>query len=189
MSEEQLEQIMKYEPLEKIDQKRIDSFPSYARFYIQGEVNQFLRENQTIKVSKDVTSLQRQYDFAKERLIQQLGRIPTQKELSYVLEVDIEKIEEIEQSKIQMLSLDYQKEDTETPYYNYIQQEEIAFQAEFQDLHQAIQDLPSPEKEIILAQFFEGKTQMEVAEDLGMSQVQVYRKKAHGLQSIKQKVL
>ncbi len=171
-----------------LDLDRKDSFSSYAKLYIQGEVNQFLRENQTIKVSKEMIAMQRQYNLAKEKLTQKFGRVPTTEEISFVLEIEESKVKEIEQSKFQTYSLDYQQEDSNICYYDFLQQEETAYQAEFQDLHQAIENLPSPDKEIILAQYFEGKTQTEIAKTLGISQVQVSRKKEHGLQYIKQKV-
>ena len=217
MSDQQLQFVLQYEPLvykviqkyqgygdfedlhqagmlgllkavEHLDEERLESFSSYAKFYIQGEVNQFLRENKAIKLSKEVISLTRQYDLAKERLAQQFGRCPSREEIAFVLEIEPQKVQEIEQAKIQTLSLDYQREDMDLSYYNFIKQEEVAYQAEFQDLHQAIENLPSPDKEIILAQFFEEKTQMEIAQELGISQVQVSRKKERGLQYIKQKV-
>lgn len=171
-----------------LDPSRIDEFASYARFYIQGEINQFLRENNPIKLSKEALSEQRKYDMAKEKLTQKFGRNPTIEEIAFVLETDVKKVEEIEQSRIQIRSLDYQQEEDAPSLYHYIKQEETAYQAEFQDLYRAIASLPSPDKEIIIAQFFEDKTQTEIAEELGMSQVQVYRKKEHGLQMIKQKV-
>ncbi len=171
-----------------LDPTKIDVFKSYARFYIQGEINQFLRENNSIKVSKEMIALQKKYDLAKERLIQQLGRSPTTQEIAFVLDSDVQKIEEIEKSRIQIRSLDYQQEEDSPSLYCYLKQEENAYQAEFQDLHNAINTLPSPDREIIIAQFFEGRTQSEIAEAFGMSQVQVHRKKEHGLQLIKQKV-
>lgn len=171
-----------------VDLNRMDTFIPYATYYIQGEVNQFLRENKVIKLSKDTVSLQRKYDMVKERLTQQFGRNPSREELAFVLEEDISKIQEIERSKIETLSLDYQQETDSSPLYNYIQQEEMAYRPEFMDLHQAIEELPSPDREIIIAQFFQDKTQNEIAECFGMSQVQVHRKKEQGLQKIKQKV-
>ncbi len=174
--------------VQHLDPQKMEQFRFYARFYIQGEINQFLRENNPIRQSKEQIALQRKYALLKEDLTQQLGRIPTLEEIAQVLETSPQEVMKIEQSKIQMRSLDYQQEEDDTNLYSYLKQEEKAYRADFQDLYQAIDTLPSPDKEIIIAQFFQDYTQQEIADELGMSQVQVYRKKEHGLQMIKQKV-
>ena len=174
--------------VQHVDYDKLEQFRFYARYYIQGEINQFLRENNMIKQSKEQIALRRRYNSIKESLTQQIGRCPTLDEMALSLEISKEDVEKIEQSNIEVRSLDYQQEDEDNNLYSYIKHEEKAYRDDYQDLYQAIDTLPSPDKEIIIAQFFQDYTQQEIANELGLSQVQVYRKKEHGLQLIKQKV-
>ena len=68
-------------------------FSSYAYYYILGEVTKFVRENRSVKVSKDMIKLNNSIERGRDIMRQRLGREPTDTEVSLFLEVDEEKME------------------------------------------------------------------------------------------------
>ena len=154
-------------------------FSSYAYFYIDGEIKEYIRTNNSIKYSKEFISLKQSYEKAKSLLSQKLEREPTMIELSQFLEIPIEKITEIEASKQSIESLDNNEE--ETSLYSYIGFNEDGYKEENIDLKTAIENLKEPDKTIIISRYLEGLTQSETSNLLGISQVQVSRKEKDAL--------
>ena len=82
-------------------------FSSYAYYYILGEVTKYIRENKSIRVSKDVLKLKSLIDKTKSLMMQRLGREPTISEISLYLEIDEEKVSDVLCSVCDVKSLDY----------------------------------------------------------------------------------
>ena len=82
-------------------------FSSYAYYYILGEVTKFVRENRSVKVSKDVIKLNSSIEKCRDIMRQKLGREPTDTEVSLFLEIDEEKVSEVRNSMQEVKSLDF----------------------------------------------------------------------------------
>ena len=164
--------------LKKYDSKRGVSFSTYAYKYILGEINKYVRENHNIRLSKEIVRLKRTIEKAKELMRQKLYREPTTLELSLFLEIDEEKIEEIE--TINQISEDIDEVE------NKIKVNDINTNADIIDLKNELSKLNDEEKQIIYDRFYKDMTQSETGEDLGISQAQVYRKENKILQKLKE---
>ncbi len=161
-------------------------FSTYAYYYVLGEVKKYIRESNSLKVSKDLIKLNDSIVKAKEVMQQRLGREPSVLELSLFLEVDEVKIQEALEACERIKSLDYQEENTDM--YNIVSFEEKSLLPEIMDLKEELINLPGLEKKIILARYFSELTQSETSRELGISQVQVSRKESKILKKLKNRL-
>lgn len=159
-------------------------FSTYAYYYILGEINTYIKASNPVKISQDLLRLKGSLIHAKEVMTQRLRREPTIEELSVFLEVPMDKIEEAMIATSAVESLDYTYDD-ENDLYNSFGQQETQMTEDFLDLKNAVQNLPKEEQALIVARYYEGLTQQETSETLGMSQVQVSRKESKILQKLK----
>ena len=160
-------------------------FSTYAYYYILGEVNKYIRESRTIKISKDVIKLNRSIEKTRDVMRQKLGREPTTLELSLFLEIDEDKIIMAEQASESIKSLDYCYDDEDINLYNSIKVEDNDTNPIIMDLKSAINDLNEEEKNLIKSRYFYDLTQSEIGKMNGMSQVQVSRKETKVLQKLR----
>ena len=160
-------------------------FSTYAYYYILGEIKNYISTNNPMKVSRDLLRLHQSIEHSKEVMSQRLKREPTTEELSVFLEVPVEKIEEAYLATRQVESLDYAYDEEGDNLYNSFGQKEQQMTEEVLDLKNAIQALPLEEQQLIVARYYEGMTQQETSETLGISQVQVSRKETKILQKLK----
>ena len=161
-------------------------FSTYAYYYILGEVNSYIRESSSLKVSKDLLKLSKSIIKAREVMQQRLQREPTNLEIALFLEIDEEKVNEALEATEVVKSLDYQDENIEL--YNSIKVEDNSLNPDILDLKEALKDLSFEERNLILARYYEELTQVETSKELGISQVQVSRKEAKVLQKLKEKL-
>jgi len=168
--------------------KAIDNFDTtldiqlstYGVPMIIGEIRRYLRDNNMVRVSRSVRDLAYKVLQAKEKLIGQTGKEPTIDQIAKELEVEREDI---------VLSLDAIQDpiSLQEPVYNdgsdsiYIidqvkdKKNTDEFWAENITIAEAMKKLSEKERMIINKRFFMGRTQMEVAEEIGISQAQVSR--------------
>ena len=155
-------------------------FSTYGVPMIAGEVRRYLRDNSAIRVSRSIRDVAYRVLQCKESLLLQLGREPTLDEISTALSLPVEDISEALDAVCAPVSL-YdpvyadgsdpltvmdQVRDTRNTDENWM--EHITLQNAFRSL--------SPrEKQILSLRFYDGKTQMEVARIVGISQAQVSR--------------
>ncbi len=159
-------------------------FSTYAYYYILGEITTYISNSNSLKISRDLLRLKNSLTKAKDVMTQRLKREPTTDELSVFLDVPEEKIEEALLATTQVESLDYVY-DEKNPLYNSFGIEEENMTEDILDLKQAISSLPPQERKLIIARYYEGLTQQETSETLGISQVQVSRKETKILQKLK----
>ena len=169
----------------KYDNSYDTKFSTYAYYYIIGEITKYIRENKTIKISKDLIRLNKNIQRLKETMSQKLGRMPTNTELSLFLEVDEKKIEEAEIATNEIKSLDYTYEDENNDLYNYIKTEDKQTKENILDLRKELYKLGREERGLIIARYFEEMTQLETSKELGLSQVQVSRQESKILKKLK----
>lgn len=162
-------------------------FSTYAWFYIKGEVLKYIRENKTMKVSKDYINLNKLINKTKEYLQQKYMREVSINELAEFLEMPIEKINKVILSCQNVKSMDYEysEEGKELNMYDSVGYVEKNYNEDIMDLKEELSNLSDEEKALINLRYYEEMTQQETAKTLGMSQVQVSRKENKILQKIK----
>ncbi|KIL44255.1 RNA polymerase sporulation sigma factor SigF [Jeotgalibacillus soli] len=174
--------------VDKFDLSYSVKFSTYAVPMIIGEIQRFLRDDGAVKVSRSVKELAVKVRRSKEKLANSLGRLPTISEIANDLEVSIDDI---------VLSQEASRAPTsihETVYENegdpITLLDQMASNEEEQWFHQlslkeALLTLEKRDRVIIFLRYYKDFTQSEVAERLGISQVQVSRIEKRVLQSIR----
>ena len=166
-------------------------FSTYACPMIIGEVRRYLRDNNSIRVSRSLRDIAYKAIYAKESLTKQLNREPTIEEVAEQIEMKKEEViraldaiaspmslnEPVYQEGGDTLYLMDQVRDKKSGEENWI--EDIA-------LKEAMKRLSRRENEIIRLRFFEGRTQTEVADEISISQAQVSRLEKTALKNMKQ---
>ena len=159
-------------------------FSSYAYYYILGEVTKFVRENRSVKVSKDFIKLNSSIEKCRDVMRQKLGREPTDTEVSLFLEIDEEKVSEVRNSMQEVKSLDFCYEE-DISLYNSVMCFDDETSADVLDLRSEISRLSEEEKALIDVRYYQEMTQSEASKKLGISQVQVSRKEVKILEKLR----
>lgn len=167
-------------------------FSTYGVPMIIGEVRRFLRDNNSVRVSRSMRDTAYKAIQCKERLTAKNGREPTVEEISEQLEIKREEIVIALEAIVEPVSL-YEPVFSDGGDTIYIMDqvgdggsdgdwlEEIA-------IKQAIKNLSDREKRILSMRFLNGKTQMQVAGEIGISQAQVSRLEKGALDKIKREI-
>ena len=163
-------------------------FSTYAYTYVFGEVNKYIRENNNIKIGKDAIRLKKSIEKAKDIMRQKLFREPTTLEVSLFLDMPLEKVLEIESIKQETKSLDYIGEEDSNNLYNTVSFENKEMNPEILDLKTELENLDNDEKKLIYSRYYLDMTQQETSKEMGMSQVQVYRKEAKIFKKLKSRL-
>lgn len=165
-------------------------FSTYAVPMIIGEIRRFLRDNNTIRVSRSLKDTAYKAIYAKENLIKQNMKEPTINEISQEIGISKEDIVYALDAIQNPMSL-YEPIFTDGGDALYVM-DQISDKknkeenwVEHLSLSEAMKRLGDREHEIISLRFFEGKTQMEVAEMIGISQAQVSRLEKNALKTMK----
>ena len=165
-------------------------FSTYAVPMIIGEIRRFLRDNNTIRVSRSLKDTAYKAIYAKENLLRQNMKEPTINEISEEIGISGEDIVYALDAIQNPMSL-YEPIFTDGGDTLYVM-DQISDKknkeenwVEHLSLSEAMKKLGEREHEIISLLFFEGKTQMEVAEMIGISQAQVSRLEKNALRTMK----
>lgn len=164
-------------------------FSTYGVPMIIGELRRFLRDNNSVRVSRSMRDIAYKAMQVKEQMTAQNNREPTVEEIAKVLDVPKENIVLALEAIVEPVSL-YEpvfSDGNDTIYVmdqvgdnndekNWL--EELAFK-------DAMANLSQREKNVLALRFFKGKTQMEVAQEIGISQAQVSRIEKGALSKIK----
>ncbi len=155
-------------------------FSTYGVPMIAGEVRRYLRDNSAIRVSRSIRDIAYRVLQTKEAMQLRLGREPTLEEISRELDLPQEEISQALDAVCAPVSLyDPVYTDGGDPLTVMDQVRDCKNTEEgWMDhitLRIAFQALQPREKEILTLRFYDGKTQMEVATHLGISQAQVSR--------------
>ena len=168
-------------------------FSTYAVPMIIGEVRRYLRDNNTIRVSRSVRDLAYRALQARERLAKTMASEPTLAQIAAELGEKEENIAQAIEAIVEPVSL-YE------PVYNdggdsiYIMDQisdaGASDEAWLENiaLKEAMKRLSDREKQIIHLRFFNGKTQMEIADEIGISQAQVSRLEKGALERIRKQM-
>ena len=148
---------------------------------IIGEIRRYLRDNNSIRVSRSIRDLAYKVLQIKERIIKEHNREPNIEEISKELGVEKEEISfclDAIQDPVSLQEPIYNKDGVDNLYVmDQIRDNKNIDERWVEDLTiaQAMTKLNKREKEIITRRFFDGRTQMEVAQEIGISQAQVSR--------------
>jgi RNA polymerase sigma-B factor len=165
--------------IDGFDVRREVRFTSYAVPTIAGELKRHFRDRGwMMRVPRDVQELHARLAPARERLRAKLGRQPTAQELAVALGVPESRVDEALRAgdAYRTLSLDEPQRDGGGAFEviggaddNYERAEARAM------LAGGLRRLPDREREIMRLRFYEGRTQREIADELGLSQMHVSR--------------
>ncbi len=150
-------------------------FSSYAYFYITGEIKKYLRESNTLKVSKDSIKLNEVIEKTTSYLCQKLQREPSTKEIAMFLEIDEKTIVDAINSKVLVESLD-ELDFNDNNLYNKISSVDNNYDSDILDLKIALENLSPEEFSIINERYVNERSQMETSKLLNMTQSMISRK-------------
>ena len=166
-------------------------FSTYAVPMIIGEIRRFIRDNNSIRVSRSLRDTAYKAIYAKENYVKVNQKEPTVQEIAEEIGIAKEEI-------VYALDAIQMPVSLNEPVYNdngdamYVM-DQISDKRNKEDrwveklsLQAAMDRLGKREKYIIRLRFFEGKTQMEVAEEIGISQAQVSRLEKNALRAMRQ---
>lgn len=177
--------------VDKFDLSYDVKFSTYAVPMIIGEIQRFLRDDGTLKVSRSLKEQANKVRKTKDELSKTLGRLPTIKEIADELEITPEDVVLAQEANKPPASIhetvfendgdpitlmDQIADDSEEAWFDKI------------TLNEAINRLNKRERLIVYLRFFKDQTQSEVAERLGISQVQVSRLEKKIIQKIRQEL-
>lgn len=167
-------------------------FSTYGVPMIIGEIRRYLRDNNSVRVSRSMRDTAYRAMQIKEQLTNKHNREPSVEEIAKIMEVPKEQVVLALEAIVEPVSL-YEPVFSDGSDTIYVMDqigdnnddrtwlEEIA-------IKEAIKNLSKREKKILSMRFFRGKTQMEVANEIGISQAQVSRIEKGALSSIKKSI-
>ena len=164
-------------------------FSTYAVPMIIGEIRRYLRDNNPIRVSRSMRDIAYRAMQVKEQFSNENGREPTVEQIAERLGLQREEVVMALESIVEPMSL-YEPVYSDGGDTIFVLDQvgdknddrnwlgEIAFK-------ESIKNLSEREKKILSLRFYDGKTQMEVAQEIGISQAQVSRLEKGALDRIK----
>ncbi len=169
-------------------------FSTYAVPMIIGEIRRFLRDNNSIRVSRSLRDIAYRALGARENLVKKLDREPTNDEIATAIGEDVRQVNFALDAISETVSLNepvysdgneavrVMDQVSDTKNSDDAMTEKIA-------IKDAVSKLSPKEKEILMMRYFIGKTQMEVSEEVGISQAQVSRLEKNALEAIKRNLV
>lgn len=180
--------------------KAIDNFDTsfdvklstYACPMILGEIKRYLRDNSTLRISRSVKDLAYKILKLKNDYLTTKGIEPTDKEIASILgvtEFDISNALESLKEPMSMYEPIYNDGGDTIYLFDQISNKEEEYDLDYKlSLERALNDLKTRERQIIEDRFIIGKTQMEIAEDLGISQAQISRIEKNAIKTLKKSI-
>lgn len=161
---------------QKFDPTKDVKFSTYAYPFIWGEMNKWINEDKNIKIGRNYRKLKLQIEKCRILLAQQLMRDPSLSELSYYLNIsESELIDAMKMTSTVSLNNVISEEGKELTLYDTIPSRNIDINT-LTAFKEELNKLTPFEKRIIEARYLNDMSQQEVANLMGMSQVQVSRK-------------
>lgn len=172
--------------LDNFDTSHEVKFSTYAVPMIIGEIRRYLRDNNSIRVSRSLRDMAYKALAVKERLTASTGKEPSIEQISKELDIPCEDIATALDAILDPISL-------QDPVYHdggdaVFVMDQIADDKNVDDswlekisLSEAMKRLSERERHILTLRFFKGRTQMEVADEIGISQAQVSRLEKNAL--------
>lgn len=176
--------------IQKFDTSYEVRFSTYAVPMIIGEIKRFLRDDGIIKVSRSLKQTANKAKMAKEKLTKRTGREPTIEEIAEEIKVDKEEIVMALDSNHHpdyLYDVIHQNDGSPIHLIDKVANKESE-DFEILDritLKQVLSELKPRDRQIIILRYFKDRTQTEIAQMLGISQVQVSRIEKRVLSNMK----
>lgn len=176
--------------LDNFDRSLNVKFSTYAVPMILGEIRRHLRDSSQIRVSRSLRDIAYKAIYAKENYVRVHQKEPTIHEIAEEIGVDKEDIAvalDAIQSPVSLYEPVYNEGGDTLYVMDQISDKKNKEETWVEELslEEAIKRLPDREKQIVQLRFFRGRTQIEVAEELGISQAQVSRLEKSALRSMR----
>lgn len=157
---------------------------------IIGEIRRYLRDNNSIRVSRSLRDIAYKAIYAKERIVKEELKEPTIEEISKEIGIEKEMIVyalDAIQNPVSLFEPVYTEGGDALYVMDQISDKKNKEEhwVEELSLREAMDRLGEREKHIIDLRFYEGKTQMEVAREIGISQAQVSRLEKNALKTMR----
>lgn len=176
------------------DETKEVRFSTYGVPMIAGEVRRYLRDNSVLRVSRSIRDLAYRILQCKEAMTVETGREPSLEEIAKKMEIPVEEVsgamdaiaapvslyDPVYSDGGDPLTVMDQIRDTKNTDERWL--ERIA-------LRDAFNTLSEREKQILILRFYDGKTQMEVASQVGISQAQVSRLEKSAINTMRKQVM
>ena len=179
--------------IDKFDVSYDVKFSTYAVPMISGEIKRFLRDDGLIKVSRSLKEIAYKAYLVQEELRKKRGREPTLQELADYMGVEKEELVMAMEANAEVESLHktiYQKDGHEIQLMDKLKEQE-AREDKVLDrmlLKELLEQLGKEERQLIFLRYFANKTQTEVGEIMGISQVQVSRMEKKILKKLREQI-
>ncbi len=175
--------------IENFDLSHEVMFSTYAVLMIEGEIKRYIRDNNSVRISRSIKDLSYKIMKFKEEYLIEHGKEPSTSTISKHLGASEYEVREALMSLKEPMSLF-------DPIYNdggdtiYLM-DQIEDKTENKDIdalismRRALQKIKEREKNILISRFIIGKTQMEIANELNISQAQVSRLEKNAIKNVK----
>ena len=168
-------------------------FSTYAVPMIIGEIRRYLRDNNPIRVSRSLRDLAYKALRSRDALVYRLNREPDIREIAEEMdarEEDVAMALEAIQDPVSLFDPIYQDGGDAIYVLDQVKDARVDENDWVRDIsiNQALQKLGERERNIIRSRFFEGRTQMEVAGEIGISQAQVSRLEKSALAQMRRSI-
>ena len=182
--------------IKAIDHFKLDldvKFSTYAVPMIIGEIRRYLRDNNSIRVSRSTRDLAYRALSVREELTNTAEREPTVEEIARVLGEDPATVSQAMEAIVAPVSLyDSVFGDGDDAVYviDQLRDETVSDEVWIENiaLREAMERLGQRERDIIRMRFYRGKTQMEIAAEIGISQAQVSRLEKSAIEHIRERM-
>lgn len=168
-------------------------FSTYSVPMITGEIKRYLRDNNSIRISRSIKDVAFKALRVKEQITANLGREATNKEIANTLGIAESEVTNALESMRDTISMF-------EPIYNdggdtiYLSDQLADHKNDLYDketrlsVREALTKIKEKERYILVSRYIIGKTQMELAEEIGISQAQISRLEKNGIAKIKKMV-
>lgn len=169
-------------------------FSTYAVPMILGEVKRYLRDNSSIRIARSIKDIAYHALIVKEELTNELSREPSVREIASKMNMSEFDVSNALDSMKETISISepIYNDGGDTIYLSDQIEDKASKMKQIDDriaLKEAIKKLKDKEKFIIIERYLTGKTQMELSEELGISQAQISRLEKSALSNIKNNIV
>jgi len=181
--------------INKFDESFNVRFSTYAVPMIIGEIKRFIRDDGIIKVSRSLKELSNKVKVTREIMSKEMGREPSINEMAQRMDIPAEELVMAVEAGYSPESLYSAIGENESSGSHLIDRIDINRNESEMDLvdkialREVIDTLKPRERQIIILRYFKEKTQVQIADMLGISQVQVSRIEKKILQDLRKKII
>ena len=168
-------------------------FSTYAYGFILGEISNYVRENKSLKISRDMVRLGKKINEYIEKHFQVRGYYPSVSDIASILEISESKVIEVlditSNSMIRSLDEEINTDEKALTLLDVTAKKESIDKDIMLDLKEAFLYLSEEEKKLVIDRYYNNLTQSQVASLMGVNQVYVSRMEKRALTKMKSKMV